>query len=1079
MPGLKLYISNRLEELVGLLSQQLTSASLSPFEKEIIVIQSRGMQRWISLELARRSGICANIDFPFPNHFLSSLFEIVYASAGEPVFFDREIMAWKLIETLPELFRNDIYAELRAYCGDDSGEAKLFMLADRIADVFDQYGIFRPEIISAWEKGEKTAPGFDTWQPGLWNEIFKNHPGKHRGAHQERILNKLRSGTVPEDKLPSRLMIFGISYLPAFHLSVFFELSRYIDVHFFVTNPCAYLWDYIRSGKEIRSIVRKGGERNDTLYVEEGNSLLASLGRQGRDFFSLLHKADLDEETFEAFVDPGQNSMLHCIQSDILNLREQKGPKSPPVKADDRSIQVHSCHSPMREVEVLYDNLLALFEGDPTLAPGDILVMTPDIEAYSPYVQAVFDLPESDRAAIPYDLADRAPAKQSEIIQAFFKLLSLPSSRFTASEIMGLLENAAVRLRFDIDDTELDTLRHWLHATNIRWGLDREFRKEKGFPESPHNTWEHGLDRILMGYAVRSENDRCVHGILPCDGIEGGNARLAGKLGKVIDTLAVYARKLAVPVALDRWNALLTGLIGDFFVDNEQNQRDLQLLRDGIASLLSTGKEASFESEVGNDIVALALEQQCMKRSSSSGFLSGKVCFAELLPMRSIPFKVICLLGMNYSSYPRSDHQPAFNLIRNELRPGDRSRREDDRYLFLETLLSARDILYISYTGKNLQDNTEIPPSVLVSELLDYIAGTVAPSDHHETILNKVITEHPLQAFSPRYFMPSPNVLGLFSYSKVNAAASSALHIPEPVAPFVASPLPDHEFDTISVDELCSFFGNPARYFLSRRLGIHLNERFATLDDNEPFALNALQNYTLAGMLLEKKIAGTDTARSFEWIRETGLLPHGTPGEYAFAGVEKKVNRLYSALTGQLSFDNLGELEIDLPVGTVRLNGKVPVVNRATTIGFRPAHLKPSDHISVWISLLACSEQQPGTEWKGMVFGSDKACAYAAPKKASAYLSELIDLYREGMKAPLKFIPSCSWKYAQAIFKGMSHAEALAQTKDEWFGNQYTNSESDDPSYRLCFRDAEPFDTDFFRASKTVLDPLFSSQQKI
>ncbi|MBD3322930.1 MAG: exodeoxyribonuclease V subunit gamma, partial [Chitinivibrionales bacterium] len=895
-----------------------------------------------------------------------------------------------------------------------------------------------------------------------------------------RALDILRTGGFCREMLPDRIMIFGISYLPAFHLSLFFELSRHIDIHFFVTNPCRHLWDYIRSGREIQSIVRKTGKTRHELFLEQGNSLLASLGRQGRDFFSLVHSAEVNEEIHERFITPDENTMLHCIQADILAMRERiAAPGFRPVDPHDRSIRLHSCHSPLREVEVLHDTLVSFFDEDPSLTPGDICVLTPDIEEFTPFIQAVFDYPDNERLKIPYELSDRSIARQSEIIETFLNLIELPSSRFTASEVVGLLEKSAVRSRFEIDSADLETIRFWLGKTNIRWGLGRSISGSSDRAEDHPNTWEHGLNRLLMGYAVSSGDDRCIHGILPFDSAEGNDARLIGKLAAFIDTMARYAEKLAAPAPFDIWKNVLNDMITAFFSDNEHNQRDIQALRAALSGLSNIMTQVPFSTAISIEPISLFLKRHFEHSSSSSGFFCGKLCFAELLPMRSIPFKVICLMGMNYASYPRTDHQPAFNLIRSDPRPGDRSRREDDRYLFLETILSARDKLHISYTGKNLQDNSEIPPSVLVSELTDYISRGFFCSGEKTDPRDVLVVNHSLHAFSRKYFSTEASGSQLFSYSQTNAQASRAVHTPGKTAPFIATPLPTPAFETISLEELFSFFSHPSRYFLRNSLGIRCADRYETLDDDEPFSLDPLQKYLLACNLIDTKMNNCDMRDSYTLAREKGILPHGSPGKYAYTEASSTAEALYSRIKKYLDPSHAEEIDIDIPLDTIRITGSITAYDSTAIVRARPAKIKATDHIAIHLSLLAATVSRPEISWCGLAFTADKSFSYAKPENARDVFAELVNFYMQGNTYPLPFIPKCSWKYAQALHSGSSHGEALTKAINEWFGGPHTDSESNDPSYRLCFRNKEPFNGEFCHVAETILIPIMQTQRKL
>ena len=425
MPGLKLFTSNRLEILAERLAEQFRPPLPSPFESEIILVQSKGMERWLSMELARHHGICANYRFPFPNRFVYDVFKKVIPDLPESSPFDPWVMTWKIMRLLPACLKRKGFESLRVYLGDERSSLKRFQLSSRIADTFDQYLVFRPEMILEWDQGAG-----DHWQAILWRELAKGDEKKHRAGLQKAFFEALRNNSVDLKNLPTRISVFGISALPPFHIEILSALSKFIDVNLFLMNPCREYWSDITSGREMKRIaekMQKGDKVPKDLPLEKGNSLLASMGALGREFFNQIYGLGCDDQGVS--VDSGEESLLRAIQSDILNLRDRSGDARSKITESDDSIRIHSCHSPMREIEVLQDCLLALFEGDPDLRPRDILVMAPEIRIYAPFIQAVFSLPADDPRRIPFSVADRGVREEGSLIDAFLNFLALGRSR--------------------------------------------------------------------------------------------------------------------------------------------------------------------------------------------------------------------------------------------------------------------------------------------------------------------------------------------------------------------------------------------------------------------------------------------------------------------------------------------------------------------------------------------------------------------------------------------------------------------------------------------------------------------------
>jgi exodeoxyribonuclease V gamma subunit len=1073
---LKLYTSNRLEILAEKLAGLLRKPLPSPMQKEIILVQSKGMERWLCMELARYHGICANCRFPFPNRFVFEVFREVIPDIPEDSPFDPAVMAWKVMKLLPSCLEKRAFKNLKFYLEEDRAGLKLFQLSFRIADLFDQYLTFRPEMILDWEK-EKGLHSQD-WQAILWRELVNGNERVHRAALLRAFLEGIRKPSARLENLPERIAVFGISALPPFHIQVLAEVSRFIGVHLFLMNPCQEYWADIVSGREMMNVVeqsKKAGAPED-LHLERGNSLLASTGMLGRDFLKMI--TDLGPEEYTFFADPGEATLLSAIQADILNLRDRgrEGNEKEKISEADRSIRVHSCHSPMREVEVLQDGLLSLFAGDPALLPKDILVMTPDIETYAPFIQAVFSLPPGDPRFIPFSIADRGVRKESQMLDAFLSLLDLPGSRFGATQVLGILESRAVRSRFSLAEADLELVERWVGETRIRWGIDGESRKELGLPEFSENTWRAGLERMLLGYALPGR-DELFRGILPYDRIEGDEAEVLGNFLGFMEKLYASSGELTQSRTLKYWSEFLLRLFETFFLPDAETEREAQVIRRVLNDLASKQALAGFDEKVGLDVIKSYLRSFLETEGFGLGFLTGGLTFCAMLPMRSIPFKVICLLGMSDEAYPRRTKPIGFDLIAREPRAGDRSRRKDDRYLFLEALLSARQRLYISYVGQSVQDNSLRPPSVLVSELLDYVEqGFEMPG---KNILEQVVFRHRLQAFSPEYFQKDEK---LFSYSEENfEAARRAADVPIELEPFITTGLPEpgEEAKKIELGQLCRFFANPARFVINQRLNIYLEEEAGVLDEREPFQLSGLEKYQLEQDLFGRALEKGSLQDFFPVIRASGQLPPGTPGELLYgqsrAGVEAFLRDLLAFTQGKM----LEPLEVDLRIGGFQIGGRLENIYAAGLLRFRYADVKPRDRLTLWLHHLVLNMiGAKGYPASSLLIGKDLQCVYPPVSESEKILQNLLKIYWEAMSKPLHFFPASSWVYAEALAKDEDEERAMRVARKEWLGDDYSHGESEDPYLQTCFKNIDPLDEEFENLSQEIFGPIVKCEEQ-
>ncbi|MBP1741891.1 MAG: recC, partial [Deltaproteobacteria bacterium] len=673
MGSFRVFTSNRLEILAGQLGLVLQETLPSVFDPEIIVVQSKGMERWICLQLAERHGVCANCRFPFPNTFVQEIFQRVLQNLPNPYLFDPPMMTWRVMKALPKLIEEPAFEPLRIYLERGRSDLKRFQLSQRIADLFDQYLLFRPEMMFQWETGKAQH-----WQAMLWRELVEGHEHEHRAALAKELFTAIERGTDRPPGIPRRISVFGISALPRFYVQMFAFLSQIAQVNLFLMNPSQEYWGDILDTWEMKKRARTEKTASEgELHMEKGNSLLASMGALGRDFFEMVQEFDAEE--ILSYEEPEVENLLSSIQRDILKLQERQEKNK--ISSDDLSIQIHSCHSPMREVEVLRDQLLRMFEEDPGLLPKDILVMMPDVETYAPYIQGVFDTTQEDARRIPFSIADRTMRKEGGIGEAFLNLLDLQGSRFGVPQVVNLIECEAVRRKFGVANEDLETLRKWISETRIRWGMDERHKAELGLPSFPQNTWRAGLDRLLLGFAMPGREERLFSGILPYDPIEGEESRILGAFAQFVEKLFERATSLGHPRTLATWQEELAGLLADFFEPGEETDREMQGIRRMFDDLVKTGTAALFDEEIPLQVIRSYLERSLDQTGFGLGFMTGGVTFCAMLPMRSIPFRVICLLGMDGEAYPRQSKPLGFDYMARYPRRGDRSRRNDDRYL--------------------------------------------------------------------------------------------------------------------------------------------------------------------------------------------------------------------------------------------------------------------------------------------------------------------------------------------------------------------------------------------------------------
>ncbi|MFZ6049100.1 exodeoxyribonuclease V subunit gamma [Pseudomonas sp. CR3202] len=1046
-PGMIVIHGNHLEELRALAVEWMRRYPLRPLEDEVLLVQSNGIAQWLKLALAAQDGcgIAAALQVELPARFLWQAYRTVLGREAIPQQspLDKAPLTWRLMRLLPALLADEAFVPLRRFLADDQDMRKRYQLAERLADLFDQYQVYRADWLADWAEGRdrlRTSRGGEQpldeasrWQPALWRALLADvgheHLAESRAGVHPRFIARLRELDAPPPGLPRRITVFGISSLPAQVLEALAALARFSQVMLCVHNPCQHHWGDIVEDKDLlrhqyRRQQRKPGQAglpgDDELH-QHAQPLLAAWGKQGRDYINLLDQYDEPQryreefERIDLFSPAPTDSLLGQLHNDILDLRPVAESRSTWPAVDprrDHSLRFHIAHSAQREVEILHDQLLACFNADPGLRPRDVIVMVPDINTYAPHIQAVFgQFGADDARRIPFTLADQGLRGKEPLAIAVEHLLRLPDSRFSVSEVLDLLDVAALRERFAIAEDDLPTLRRWLEGAGVRWGLDARQREALGLGQGlEQNTWRFGLRRMLLGYAVGGAG--AYAGIEPYDEIGGLDAVLIGPLTRLLDALERQLEALRQDATPKGWGERLRALLEDFF--RPCGERDEVLhnqLLDALDGWLELCEAGGLDEPVPLAVVREAWLGNLDQGRLSQRFLAGAVNFCTLMPMRAIPFRLVCLLGMNDGDYPRVQAPLDFDLMAADYRPGDRSRREDDRYLLLEALLAARDRLYVSWVGRSIRDNSERPPSVLVGQLRDHLGNAWTLAGEGD-LLHALTTEHPLQPFSRRYFGDDP---ALFSYAREWAALHG-----QPVERAEAGELPPwQDGGQLGLEALQGFLRDPVKYFFTRRLKAYLDEEEQPQLDSEPFALDGLQRYQLQDELLKAaslaQVPEDALLAAAERMQRSGRLPLAGFGEQCRESLVEPLPaqlQRYASLCARWPQPVESPRPLDFAQGEVQLSGWLGGLREGADGSLARIELLPSalakEKSWKWHRLLRpfvghVVAAASGVSLRSLLVGEDCALEFAPldADHAATILRTWLQAWTEGMRAPL------------------------------------------------------------------------------
>lgn len=1092
-----LHSSNRLERLADRLAACMSVQSHNPFVSEPVIVQHVGLGRWLQLELARRLGACVNVQFQLPRAFMGQLVDSLAADNPATTAYDRGALEWHIYRLLSDLAPTESMSQPRLYLADGD-PAKRAQLAAQLANLFDQYLVYRPDWIDRWSNGDTS-----NWQAEIWcrlrSQLNADPPSQRRRAAMEAL--HLGKSPFPSDRAPARIVLFGVSSLPPAYLELFVAISQSVNVHAFVLQPCAEWWGDIVTPREMDRELRRMRRRADDsipLHFESGHRLLAAWGSQGRDFLRLCQEQTQLEE-YADFVDPGDHNLLNQLQRNILFLNSspsEEGADPPSIAVEDDSLQIHSCHSPFRELEVLQDRILDWLQRDPSLVPRDIVVMAPDISIYAPLVPAILESPESPTRRIPYSIADRHPRAGRGVIAAFVRILEMADTRLQVSDVLDLLEFPPLRDRVGIREADLPPIAGWVEDLNIQFGRDPAHVQTLGLPLVVARTWRQGVDRLLAGQAISDVESGLLLApngaeIAPLDGIEGESADLAGCLAEFVDGLCSTLEEWDSSHSPNDWISQLQKAVNRLFLSSDDWSDSIVKLRQSIAEWGKKIVQAGPEERLPLRAILPSLLNELDVETAAIGFLTGGITFCDLKPLRCLPFKVICLLGLNDGAFPRQAALPGFDLMQASPRLGDRSARTDDRYLFLETVISARQWLHMSFVGQVAKDSSTLPPSPVVQQLIDDLESSFSLQDPKPArrTTSPWIISHRLHGFATDYFSPESARPGAryFGYSNILAAASHAgQRVRSAQKPFLPpEPIPQTSLPKlIESTQLARFFADPIKAFFRHGLQLELPFDRHASGDEWGLDLTAGERIKLMDSLSRLILGGQSWKSTAPWLSATGILPPGSLGEWILTKMGPEAEAYAERLRKYMDPAAPSRtVAFEVPMNSCSVRGVLQLGRHGCwLLRTRRGEYGP-EFLTFWVHWLAAVASKVEGLGEGILAAPGNLWTWSRPANSHEILEQLIQLYHQGLQRPLRYFPKASWAWWQT-FQGQETKRSSARSAalKAWQGDIFSNHppESEEPWIRrLTGHETDPLDAEFERLAELILRPLFEHRSKL
>ncbi|MCS6798130.1 MAG: exodeoxyribonuclease V subunit gamma [Myxococcota bacterium] len=1074
--ALWIHRSNGLHELADMLAERIRQDRGSLFEPVRICVPARGMERWLQLRLAERTGVCAGVTFPFPRALIEWLVDRFGRPASSDGSWDHEALVWAIARRLRAfdgLTRVDAATAIDAERADAWEARQRLRLAASLARFFDDCLVYDPERVLGWERCQTAWPPQaslgsgsrpeGTWPlhaetdlAALWNAAVELVGGQHLARRASELFEAPQDRNTPAERERfAAVYLFGISTLPRLFLDVLGAVADRIDVHLFVWTPSRE-WMPDLEGADGR------GERPAGSNEAETPVLLATMGRIAAGFQRAL--AELDAGRGEdRFVDPLEQTgclgraptLLERLQSAVLEARVPRGERAR-LDAMDHSIEIHSCHGPAREVEVLHDRILAWLEADSTLRPVDIVVMCPDVETYAPFVEATF--------RVPFRIGDRPARKPGGPIDALLALLDLVGSRLGASAVLDVLAMRPIASRFGIAPADFDSIASWIEHAGIRWGWDVRHREMEQGPADAAGTWRDGLDGLLLGWAMDPDaQDGAAPrwgGLLPVGcGVEGTDARRLGSLIDACETLLPSLVRMREPCSMRVWSERLDALIR-VALDPGEDAHELQALRAAIEALARAAERAGHREPIDAQAVRTRLLDWLGDRRSSRGLFARGVTVCELVPRRLVTARVVALLGVSDRVLPRADLVQPVGSSSGAARGARPSSADDDRHAVLAALLGARDRFFVSYVGQSIADGGRLAPSALVADLIDACAQLVRVDEEgrRDALERRLVVQQPLVGWSPVCFgAEADERIRSFDERRYEAACAALLPAVRTAfvsGPIVGGPRPPQ---LLRVEDLVAFLRSPSRHFVRNVLRITLTEADEGPSDVLPLELDPLARWRLMERLLDRECRGAARARrglapgaadapgSFDsnvldatlaWAQTRALLPPGPLGVALFNDLDEVLQRFYAQWHAALPPTPDARAHVVLVDGVIedirivaRLDVYLGQGHGPRRVQITASRLGGWRVLQAWVEhlvLAALSSCGGDARFETVLIGQGKASSNGVervrfkalePTEARLRLAELVALYRSGFDRPVPLFQHASRAWVDELLR--------------------------------------------------------------
>ncbi|WP_234571740.1 exodeoxyribonuclease V subunit gamma [Rhodohalobacter sp. 614A] len=1023
--------SRHLKTLAQSLAEKLVdTAPDDPFVSQKVMVPNLDTARWFKLFAAQQNGIAANLECILPAEWFWRQIRKIYPDLPDLLPSDLQPMKWALFELLSDVHSRTKFEILDRYIKSQPEERKTqatFQLAGQIASVFDEYLVYRPEMILRWQRG-RSGKADEKWQSELWrllNDFWKKSGDGDLKNRAELYEEVMRAFSKKELDVDDSLYILNPGLLPLPIVNMLKKTGEQSEVFVY----------QISVSKEIR---------------KNSNEIFQVFGRESTNEDQVINILD-PNEVLELHSEIPDDSILQQIQSDIFQGNSIR--KFSENESEIGGIEIRSCHSSLREIEVLHQFLLEKFEENETLHPDDVLVVTPDLETYKPYIKAVFDQAEAGLPQIPYHAGYSSRNSEAGIERTLLRLLSLVDSRFEFSDVIDLFMMKPVYQSFGISESDGNKLKRWIEENHVVWGLDARHRKEFDQPAEELQTWDSAIRRGWYGNLLGGKSGDSVNDLLLYQGIRTTNDQETwAAFSNYLSQLNNMRQEIKRKKRCSKWAEWLSSRMDSLFDAASLGSLEAQGIKRMIGQISEQSEIAGCEQEIPFSLFRSELSSMLDRHKASGALFTNGATFSSMVPVRSIPFKIIALIGLNESTFPRKQITPDFDLMAQNPLPGERNRKNEDRNLFLESVMAAGDVHYCSYIGQSQVDNEVIPPSTIVGEWVDVLSKTSGMDS------KKIIKKEALSGFSPANFKSKKSFSGIYfqtaRYMLDDEESVSGLKLSEPI------PLEEAE-ETIQLDDLIRFYSNPIQWFFRKRLEVSLREANHGKDE---FELDHLEKHILFQRVFGWVLDGMDDQKIQKYLVQSGAIPVGWSGERRVLELKRNVRSAIAVMKDSGIHPKPGHYQIHVAAGQSQVEGSLMSYSDDQFVDINPSKFSGKIAIDSWIRHLCGSLAESFEERKSILFcelkdGDSKKIVFKPVPKPDAILSGLINFYHEGLIRPQTFFPKTLYAFEER--KRGEKLDAYYKAANAFNTDDYSFGENNDLSIKTLLGENVEFQEKF------------------